>query len=61
MFFMINFSFYIDNAPEVDGPYSDMFLEPMQNITVPTGREAMFTCVVENAENYKVYLFLKIS
>lgn len=39
-----------------------MFLEPMENVTVATGREALFTCVVENADNYKVnYIAKKMS
>lgn len=37
-------------------PGSDIpkFVEPIQNQTVAVGREAMFSCVVENLQTYKV-------
>lgn len=30
------------------------FGEPLQNITVPVGREALLSCVVDNLQTYKV-------
>lgn len=30
------------------------FGEPIQNQTVPVGREAVFSCVVDNLQTYKV-------
>lgn len=30
------------------------FGEPLQNVTVPVGREAVLQCVVDNLQTYKV-------
>lgn len=31
------------------------FVEPLQNVTIPVGREAVFSCSIENLQTYKVY------
>lgn len=31
-----------------------MFVGKMPNVTVSTGREAVFTCIIDNVENFKV-------
>lgn len=31
-----------------------MFINEMTNITVPTGREATFTCIIEDIDGIKV-------
>uniref|UniRef100_A0A182PSA2 Ig-like domain-containing protein n=1 Tax=Anopheles epiroticus TaxID=199890 RepID=A0A182PSA2_9DIPT len=36
------------------------FGEPIQNLTVPVGREAILTCVINNLQTYKVHLKLNI-
>lgn len=30
------------------------FVEPLQNVTIPIGREAVFSCSIENLQTYKV-------
>lgn len=30
------------------------FGEPLQNLTIPVGREALLSCVVDNLQTYKV-------
>jgi hypothetical protein len=39
------------NPPRIDIP---KFGEPIQNQTIPVGREAVFSCVVDNLQTYKV-------
>ncbi|XP_055387238.1 lachesin isoform X2 [Condylostylus longicornis] len=41
----------INSIPEKDLP---KFGEPLQNVTVPVGREAVLQCVVENLQTYKI-------
>lgn len=43
----------IDSADQVPDPY---FTRPIENITVPIGKEAVLSCYVENLGNYKVSL-----
>lgn len=38
--------------------YQPRFTEPIGNITVPVGREAMFTCYVHGLGGYRVSIFL---
>lgn len=33
------------------------FVEPLQNVTIPVGREAVFSCSIENLQTYKVYTY----
>jgi hypothetical protein len=32
-----------------------MFVGKMPNVTVSTGREAVFTCVIDNVDKFKVF------
>lgn len=37
---------------------NNMFVNMMANVTVPTGREAVFTCTVDASNAFKVTFFL---
>lgn len=39
-------------------PDSPKFGEPIQNVTISVGRDAVFACVVDNLQTYKVINFL---
>lgn len=40
--------------------YQPKFTEPIGNITVPVGREAMFTCYVNSLGGYRVSRILSL-
>lgn len=44
---------YVGQSSQSDQPY---FSERMQNLTVPVGREATFTCLIHNLKNHQVSL-----
>jgi hypothetical protein len=49
---LIGVSFPIADIPK--------FGAPIQNVTVPVGREAVLSCVVDNLQTYKVGIILNI-
>lgn len=46
LFVYLFFFFFPSDLPK--------FGEPLQNITIPVGREALLSCVVDNLQTYKV-------
>lgn len=41
--------------------YEPNFMQDLKNVTVPKGKDAVFTCNVENLGGYKVKLTVEIS
>lgn len=50
-FFSHFFSLLLFFPRSIDLP---KFGEPLQNLTIPVGREALLSCVVDNLQTYKV-------
>ena len=43
------------------GPLLPEFNEPIRNVTVPMGREAVLSCVISNLGEYKVTIVLPLA
>lgn len=53
IFFCVTYEFMSTSVSELSFP---RFAEPIPNITVTIGRDALLGCVVDNLKNYKVIL-----
>lgn len=52
--YIMSFDFLKNVFLYYTGNVMPMFINEMTNITVPTGREATFTCIIEDIDGIKV-------